>query len=88
MSLRSYFEGLIAKVESSDLHNNGKDKDGFFLPTRTVALRHLNLLLDLHEKPRAKPMVKASWSSVVELLPPEWLKLAEPEKTELKKLLE
>lgn len=89
MSLDHYFQSLIQKVESSDvIQNNGKDENGFFLPTRTVLLRHLQLLLDLHAKPRAKDRVKDSWKFVVEHMPPEWLVLEGPEKSELKKILQ
>lgn len=88
MSLENYFKKLIAKVEESDISNQGKDKDGFFKPTRTILLRHLNLLKDLHAKPLAKQMTKASWQYVIENIPPEWLILTPEEKTELKKMLE
>ena len=60
MNLKTYFEKLIEQVDASDINNQGKDKSGFFKPTRTVLLRHLNLLKDLHDKPLAKQMVKAS----------------------------
>ncbi len=76
-TLEKYFSDLIAKVEgSSDITNQGKNKDGFFLPTRSVLLKHLNVLKDLHAKPLAKPMVKDAWSFVVENLPPEMLVLS------------
>lgn len=74
MSLNKFFTDLIKKVEDSDVVTNaGTDKDGFYKPTRTILLRHLQLLKDLHEKPLAKKMVLASWEYVVEHLPPEWL---------------
>ncbi|MES3039004.1 MAG: hypothetical protein V4736_13945 [Bdellovibrionota bacterium] len=87
MSLENYFSSLIKRVEDSDIDNQGKDKNGFFKPTRTILLRHLNLIKDLHQKPNAKGMVKASWAKVVEELPPEWLILSEEEKKELKNIL-
>lgn len=87
MSLRHYFEDLILRVENSEIDNGGKDKNGFYKPTRTVLLRNLNLLKDLHDKPRAKAMVSAAWAAVVEELPPEWLVLDESQKVELKKIL-
>ena len=86
--LKSYFSDLISKVESSDeISNAGKDDNGFYKPTRTVLLRHLNLLKDLHDKPRAREMVKASWAAVVKEVPPEWLVLEGENKAELKKIL-
>lgn len=88
MSLDQYFQDLIRKVEESDIDNQGKDKGGFYKPTRTVLLRHLNLLKDLHAKPLAKPMLRTSWNSVVEDLPPEWLILTDEQKREIKKMLE
>ncbi|MBX2993834.1 MAG: hypothetical protein KF681_03410 [Bdellovibrionaceae bacterium] len=89
MSLRAYFEGLIEKVESSEeIQNDGKDANGFYKPTRSIVLKHLNLLRDLHDKPRAREMVKSSWSLIVEHLPPEWLALSPTDKADLKKILE
>ena len=88
MSLQDYFVGLIARVEASDIQNNGTDKDGFYKPTRALLLRHLNVMKDLHGKPLAKPMLKASWKFVVEHLPPDWLVLSESDKAELKKILD
>lgn len=89
MSLKNYFSELIQKVESSDqITNAGKDENGFYRPTRTLLLRHLNLLRDLHDKPLAKKMVKSAWKAVVKDLPPEWLILSEEDKAELKKILE
>lgn len=85
--LREYFESLIAKVEASDLGNDGKDKDGFFKPTRELVLRHLNLLKDLHAKPLAKPMVRDSWNFVVQNAPPEMLVVPPELKADLKKIL-
>jgi hypothetical protein len=87
MGLENYFDKLIAKVESSDLDNQGKDDKGFFLPTRTAVLQNLRLLKDLHGKPAAKPMVKTAWTFVSEQLPSEWLILSDAEKAELKKIL-
>lgn len=88
MSLEVFFQNLIKKVEESDLVSNaGTDSEGFYKPTRTILLRHLNLLRDLHGKPLAKPMVQASWKYVVEHVPPEWL-VPDPEDREaLKKIL-
>ena len=89
MSLENYFKDLISKVENSDeITNAGKDAEGFYKPTRTILLRHLNLMKDLHQKPLAKPMLKASWKYIVEMVPPEWLVLEGDEKAELKKILE
>ena len=88
MSLKNYFSDLIVKVESSnEITNAGKDKTGFYKPQRTILLRHLCLLRDLHDKPLAKPMLINSWKAVVEQLPPEWLTLPEPENSELQKIL-
>lgn len=88
MSLKVYFDNLIKRVDESDeIQNNGKDKDGFFLPTRSVLLQRLHLLRDLHAKPGAKAMVQKAWEFVSEELPPEWLKLTAEEKAELKKIL-
>jgi len=88
MGLTEYFEKLIQRVENSEeITNQGKDKDGFFRPTRTILLTHLNKLKDLHAKPLAKPMLKDSWKFVVEQLPPEWLILSPEEKQELKEML-
>ena len=87
MSLENYFKTLIAQVEKSDIQNNGKDKNGFFLPTRSVLLQHLNLLKDLHGKSLAKARVQSSWTFVVEHLPSEWLILSPEEKEELKKII-
>lgn len=89
MSLGEYFAGLLAKVESSDeIQNNGKDQNGFYSPTRTLLIRHLNLLKDLHAKPGARAMVRDSWKFVVEHVPPEWLVLNAQQKAELKSILE
>ena len=88
MSLTPYFQSLIDKVESSEsITNAGKNKDGFFLPTRTLLLRHLQKLRDLNAKPFARPMLKDSWEFVVEHLPPEWLVLTPEQKQELKAML-
>ncbi len=88
MSLERYFSDLIKKVEASDsITNKGTDADGFYKPTKTILLRHLNLLKDLHAKPLAKPMLKAAWEHVVEQVPPEWLILGDSEKAALKEML-
>ena len=87
MSLEKYFTTLIAKLEASDIQNNGKDKDGFFEPTRAMLLQRLNLLRDLHENPRAKAMVKTAWQYVVEHAPAEWLVATPEEKVEISKML-
>lgn len=76
------------KVEASDITNQGKDANGFFKPTRTLLLRHLQLLKDLHAKPGAKAMVKDSWKFVVAHVPPEWLVLEPKLKQELKTILD
>lgn len=67
--------------------NAGKDKNEFYKPTRTVVLRNLNLLKDLHDKPRAKSMVRAAWQAVVEELAPEMLKMSPDQKKMLQKVL-
>ena len=88
MSLTDYFTRLINRVEeSNEIHNGGKDKDGFYKPTKTVLLQKLNLLRDLHAKPLARPMVKDAWKQVVEELPAEWLILTDGEKADLKKII-
>lgn len=88
--LTEYFSKLISKVEASDtvVTNAGKDKDGFYKPTRTILLAHLHKLRDLHDKPRAKPMMVDAWKFVVANVPPEWLVLSDTEKAELKRMLE
>lgn len=88
MSLTKYFDGLLQRVEASEIGNNGKDANGFFSPTRALLVRHLTLLKDLHGKPRAKAMAKASWDFVVDHVPPEWLTPNESERDELRALLE
>jgi hypothetical protein len=88
MSLENYFKKLIDRVSASDeIHNGGKDKDGFYKPTKSILLKNLNLLKDLHAKPGAKAMVKAAWKVVVAEVPSEWLVLNKEEKEELKKIL-
>ena len=88
MSLEAFFQGLIKKVEESDVVTNaGTDEEGFYKPTRTILLRHLQLLKDLHAKPLAKPMVQASWKYVVEHLPAEWLVPEPQDREQLKKIL-
>lgn len=89
MSLRDYFTRLIDRVEASDeIHNGGKDDNGFYKPTRTVILQKLNILRDLHSKPLARPMVKDAWKQVVAELPHEWLVLEPNEKAELAIILD
>lgn len=89
LSLRDYFTQLIKRVEeSTEITNAGTDVNGFYKPTRTVLLQNLHLLRDLHDKPRAKAMVKSAWNAVVPELPPEWLVLNEEDKNELQKILE
>ena len=90
MSLDQYFKNLIDQVENTEeISNAGKDKDGFYKPTRTILLRHLQLLKDLHAKPRAKAMLQASWVYVVEHVPAEWLVPSiEEDKDELRRILE
>jgi hypothetical protein len=88
MALASYFDSLIERVENSgEISNQGKDRDGFFLPTRSVLLQKLSMLRDLHDRPAAKPMLKAAWAYVVEHLPPDWLVLEKEQQAELKKIL-
>ncbi len=86
MVLEAYFQKLIDRVEL-EISNQGKDENGFFKPTKTILVRHLSTLKDLHSKPLAKDIVKASWQYVNENLPPEWLVLTPTEKAELKKIL-
>jgi hypothetical protein len=89
MTLDDYFSSLIEQVQASDkITNQGKDKEGFFLPTREVLLRNLNMLKDLHAKPLAKPMLRSAWAFVVENMPPEMLVLDPEQKVLLKKMLE
>ena len=86
--LEKYFRALIERVENSEeITNQGKDAEGFYKPTRTILLRHLNLLRDLHAKPLAKPMLKAAWTYVTEHLPPEWLVADAEDKEALRKML-
>lgn len=89
MGLNKFFTDLIAKVEASDeITNQSKDSNGFYKPRKTIVLRHLNLLKDLHDKPRAKDMAKASWRALIEELPPEWLlPESEIDRAELKNIL-
>lgn len=88
MGLEVFFQSLIEKVEASgEITNESKDSNGFYKPRKTIVLRHLHLLKDLHAKPMAKEMVKSSWRAVVDELPPEWL-IPEPQDREtLKKIL-
>lgn len=87
MDLESYFNSLLKKIEESDIGNNGKDEGGFFKPTRTLLVRHVTLLRDLHKKPNAKPMLKSSWQFIVENAPPEWLVLSPEQKSQLTEIL-
>lgn len=82
MSLHEYFSQLIEQVEKSEIDNQGKDDNGFYKPTRTIVLRNLNLLKDLHDKPRAKQMVQTAWKVILKELPPEWL-ITNPENKKL-----
>ena len=87
-NLETYFKALLEKVEaSSEITNGGKDKEGFYLPTRSVMIQKLNMLKDLHANKNAKPMVRDAWSFVVENLPPEWLVLTADQKTAVKAML-
>ena len=89
MGLTEYFSGLISRVEADEtIGNNGKDDNGFFKPTRTVVLRQLNLLKDLHAKPMARPMVRDAWKGVAKTLPAEWLVLGEADREALRSILE
>lgn len=88
MSLDQYFINLINKVEESDeIDNAGKDENGFYKPRKTIVLRNLRLVLDLHKKPLAKEMIRVAWGAITRELPPEWLVLNEEDKIELKKIL-
>lgn len=88
MALDKFFQDLINKVEAApEISNQSTDKNGFYKPRKTIVLRHLHLLRDLHAKPMAKEMLKSSWRSIAEELPPEWL-IPDPEDREtLKKIL-
>jgi hypothetical protein len=87
VSLREYFTLLIERVEASDITNQGKDENGFYKPTRKIILNHLTILRDLHDKPRAKEMIKASRRAIAQELPYEWLVLDVQQKNELAKIL-
>ena len=87
MALTEYFQDLLKRIESSDLQNNGKDDNGFYKPTRELLIRHVTLLKDLHAKPLAQPMTKASWAFVVANAPPEWLILNADDKRALQAML-
>ncbi|WP_413586792.1 hypothetical protein [Bdellovibrio sp. HCB274] len=89
MSLEQFFTDLIKKAENSEeITNAGKDEGGFYKPTRTILLRHLQLLKDLHQKPLAKPMLRQSWEYVTEHVPAEWLVPTDKsDREELKKML-
>ena len=89
MTLKDYFDSIIKRLEASDaVTNAGKDANGFYRPTRTILLRQLNVLKDLHNKPMARKMVQDAWKDVVKDLPPEWLVLPPELKAELKKILQ
>lgn len=89
MSLEKYFKDIITRVEASEeITNAGTDNEGFYKPTRTILLRHLNLLKDLHAKPLAKKMCQQCWDYVTEHVPPEWLIAGDAERDQLKKMLE
>jgi len=88
MVLKNYFDGLLTRLEASEIQNNGKDRNGFFEPTRDMLFQRLNLLKDLHSKPNAKPMLRTAWEYVVSHVPPEWLVLDEEQKRELRRLLD
>ena len=88
MDLTAYFTALLKRVETSaEILNDGKDENGFYLPTRTLLLRHLNLLKDLHSKPAARPMVRDAWSFVVKHLPPDWLVMTDAQRAQMKRTL-
>lgn len=88
MDLTTYFANLLERVEASpEISNAGKDKDGFYFPTRSALIQKLNMLKDLNQNARAKPMLKSAWGYVVEILPPEWLILTADEKSAIKKML-
>jgi hypothetical protein len=92
MNLDEYFKSLIHRVETSDIQNNGMNKDGFYQPTRSVLMQKLNILKDLHPNAlkagTAKTMVRASWQFVVDNVPAEWLVLDDEQKAALKKILD
>jgi hypothetical protein len=87
MDLKDYFNSLIKRLEESDIQNNGKDRNGFFEPTREMLFQRLSILRDLHLKPNAKPMLRTAWEYVVDHVPPEWLILNDQLKQDLKKML-
>lgn len=89
MTLGDYFSHLIKVVETSEVvTNQGTDRNGFYKPTRTIVLRHLQMLKDLHQKPLAKPMLREAWRVVVENLPPELLVMNDEQKAQMKNILE
>lgn len=89
VSLTEYFSNLLRRVEESDeISNAGKDEGGFYRPSRTILIRHLNLLRDLHGKPMAHQMVKHAWEAVVKDLPPEWLVMNDNDQREFRQILE
>ena len=88
MDLKNYFQNLLNRLEHSEIQNNGKDRNGFFEPTRDMLFQRLSILRDLHGKENAKPMVKTAWDYVVAHVPPDWLVLTEDEKQALKKILD
>lgn len=89
MSLEQFFKDLIARAEASeDITNAGTDNEGFYKPTRTILLRHLQLMKDLHKKPLAKPMLKSSWAYIIEHVPADWLlPESEEDREELRRIL-
>jgi hypothetical protein len=88
MELTHYFANLLKRVEDSgEISNAGKDKDGFYFPTRSALIQKLNMLKDLNENPRAKAMLIPAWEYVVETVPPEWLVMNATEKAALRKML-
>ena len=88
MILTAYFERLLQRVEESpEISNAGKDKDGFYFPTRSALIQKLYMLKDLNQNARAKLMLKSAWDFVVEELPPEWLTMTADEKAAMKSML-
>jgi hypothetical protein len=87
MTLETYFESLLERLESSDIGNDGKDANGFFEPTRAMLYQRLSLLRDLHGKPPAKAMVRTAWQYVVDHAPAEWLKMDDSVKKQIAQML-
>lgn len=86
--LTGYFQRLLDSVQESDeVSNGGKDKDGFYFPTRSALIQKLNMLKDLNANVRARPMLISAWDFVVENTPAELLAMNDEQKLALKAML-